>query len=56
MKTETEALQKSVFEFSQKLYQQAAQAAQNNQNAEGGEGAGNYTTDFTENDDAEDKE
>ncbi len=53
MKTETEALQKSVFEFSQKLYQQAAQ---NNQNAEGGEGAGNYTTDFTENDDAEDKE
>ena len=56
MKTETEALQKSVFEFSQKLYQQAAQAAQNNQNAEGGEGAGNYTTDFTENDDAENKE
>lgn len=56
MKTETEALQKSVFEFSQKLYQQAAKAAQNNQNAEGGEGAGNYTTDFTENDDAEDKE
>ncbi len=56
MKTETEALQKSVFEFSQKLYQQAAQASQNNQNAEGGEGAGNYTTDFTENDDAEDKE
>ena len=56
MKTETEALQKSVFEFSQKLYQQAAQEAQNNQNAEGGEGAGNYTTDFTENDDAEDKE
>ncbi|AVM42375.1 molecular chaperone DnaK [Fastidiosipila sanguinis] len=56
MKTETEALQKSVFEFSQKLYQQAAQAAQNNQNTEGGEGAGNYTTDFTENDDAEDKE
>lgn len=53
MKTETEALQKSVFEFSQKLYQQAAQ---NNQNAEGEEGAGNYTTDFTENDDAEDKE
>ena len=56
MKTETEALQKSVFEFSQKLYQQAAQEAQNNQNAEGGEAAGNYTTDFTENDDAEDKE
>lgn len=56
MKTETEALQKSVFEFSQKLYQQAAQEAQNNQNAAGGEGAGNYTTDFTENDDAEGKE
>lgn len=58
MKEDTEALQKAIYEFTTRLYQEASQANQANQQGQAGQDAagGNYNADFDEHGDDDDKD
>ena len=58
MKEDTEALQKAIYEFTTRLYQEASQANQANQQGQTGQDAagGNYNADFDEHGDDDDKD
>ena len=61
MKEDTEALQKAIYEFTTRLYQEASQANQANQQGQQGQAGqdaagGNYNADFDDNSDDDDKD
>ena len=61
MKEDTEALQKAIYEFTTRLYQEASQANQANQQGQQGQAGqdaagGNYNADFDEHGDDDDKD